>query len=49
MPYKCILVCGACSYHYTCLEKACVKEIRHELDAAFTINVTAHEQMVDND
>lgn len=41
--------CVTCPYHDTCLEKACVKETRHELDAVFTINVTAHEQMVIHD
>ena len=37
--------CDACPYHDACLGKACVKETRHELDAVFTVNVTAHEQM----
>ena len=41
--------CDTCPYHDTCLERACVKETRHELDAVFTINVTAHEQMVIHD
>ena len=41
--------CETCPYHDICLEKACVKETRHELDAVFTINVTAHEQMVIHD
>ena len=35
--------CANCPYHDSCLEKACVKETRHELDAVVTINVTAHE------
>lgn len=41
--------CETCPYHDICLEKACVKETRHELDAVFTINVAAHEQMVIHD
>lgn len=35
--------CDGCPYHDTCLNKACVKETRHELDSIVTINVTAHE------
>lgn len=41
--------CDTCPYYDTCLEKACMKEIRHELDAVFTINATAHEQIVIHD
>lgn len=41
--------CCSCPYHDTCLEKACVKGTRHEIDAVFTINVTAHEQIVVHD
>lgn len=35
--------CMGCPYHASCLEKACIKETRHELDTAFTVNVIAHE------
>lgn len=35
--------CMSCPYHDSCLEKACVKETRHELDTEFTVNVIAHE------
>ena len=35
--------CTGCPYHDSCLEKACVKETRHELDTDFTVNVIAHE------
>lgn len=35
--------CEGCPYHDSCLNKACVKETRHELDSVVTINVTAHE------
>lgn len=38
--------CTNCPYHDSCLEKACVKETRHELDAVVTINVTAHERIL---
>ena len=35
--------CMNCPYHDACLEKACVKETRHEIDAVVTTTVTAHE------
>jgi len=35
--------CSNCPYHDSCLEKACVKETRHELDTDFSVNVIAHE------
>ena len=35
--------CMNCPYHDACLEKACVKETRHEVDAVVTATVTAHE------
>lgn len=41
--------CANCHYHDSCLEKACVKETRHELDAVVTINVTAHELILVQD
>ena len=38
--------CATCPYHDSCLEKACIKETRHEIDAEFTVNVTAHNLIV---
>lgn len=38
--------CANCPYHDSCLEKAYVKETRHELDAVVTINVVAHERIL---
>lgn len=35
--------CEGCPYRDSCLDKACVKETRHELDSVVTINVIAHE------
>lgn len=34
--------CEECPYHDACLEKACIKETRHEIDAVVTVDVTAH-------
>ena len=34
--------CEGCPYHDACLEKACIKETRHEIDAVVTVDVTAH-------
>ena len=36
-------VCSNCPYHDSCLEHACVKEIRHEIDTVVKTSVTAHE------
>ena len=41
--------CTNCPYHDSCLEKACVKETRHELDTDFTVNVIAHELVLVKD
>lgn len=38
--------CDSCPYHDSCLDKACIKEIRHEIDAEVTVNVTAHQLIV---
>ena len=35
--------CSNCPYHDTCLEHACVKETRHEIDTVVKTTVTAHE------
>ena len=35
--------CSSCPYHNTCLEHACVKETRHEIDTVVKTSVTAHE------
>lgn len=40
--------CLSCPHHDSCLEKACVKETRHEVDIEVTVNVTAHEVVVVN-
>lgn len=34
--------CEGCPYHDACLEKACIKETRHEIDVVVTVDVTAH-------
>ena len=34
--------CEGCPYHDACLEKACIKETRHKIDAVVTVDVTAH-------
>ena len=38
--------CKSCPYHDRCLEKACVRETRHEIDAEVSVNITAHELVV---
>lgn len=34
--------CTGCPYRTKCLDKACIKETRHEIDAVVTVDVTAH-------
>ena len=34
--------CNGCPYREKCLDKACIKETRHEIDAVVTVDVTAH-------
>ena len=34
--------CTGCLYRANCLNKACVKETRHEIDAVVTVDVTAY-------
>lgn len=34
--------CTGCPYRASCLDKACIKETRHEIDAVVTVDVTAH-------
>lgn len=34
--------CTGCHYRAKCLDKACIKETRHEIDAVVTVDVTAH-------
>lgn len=41
--------CDSCPYHDSCLEKACIRETRHEIDAEVVVNVTAHELVVVSD
>lgn len=38
--------CTVCPYHDSCLERACVKGTRHEIDAEVVVNVTAHQLIV---
>lgn len=38
--------CNRCPYHDRCLEKACIRETRHEIDAEVSVNITAHELVV---
>ena len=38
--------CSFCPYHDRCLEKACIRETRHEIDAEVSVNITAHELIV---
>lgn len=38
--------CESCPYHDNCLDKACIKETRHEIDAEVVVNVTAHQLVV---
>lgn len=40
--------CLNCPYHDSCLDKACIKETRHEIDAEVVVNVTAHQLIVVN-
>lgn len=35
--------CTGCLYHDSCLDKACIKETRHEIDAEVVVNITAHQ------
>lgn len=35
--------CLTCPYHDSCLDKACIKEPRLEIDAEVVVNVTAHQ------
>lgn len=37
--------CAVCPHRDKCMEKACVKETRHVIDAVFKTSVTAHEQI----
>ncbi len=41
--------CSSFPYHDSCLEKACIRETRHEIDAEVVANVTAHKLVVVND
>ncbi len=41
--------CSSCPYHDSCLEKACIRETRHEIDAEVVVNVTAHELVAVSD
>ncbi len=34
--------CIGCPYRASCLDKACIKETRHEVDAVVSVDVTAH-------
>ena len=34
--------CTGCPYRASCLDKACIKETRHEVDAVVSVDVTAH-------
>ena len=34
--------CEGCPYRNSCLDKACIKETRHEIDAVVKVDVTAH-------
>lgn len=34
--------CTGCPYRAKCLDKACIKETRHEIDAVVAVDVTAH-------
>ncbi len=40
---------SSCPYHDSCLEKACIRETRHETNAEVVVNVTAHELVVVKD
>ena len=41
--------CTCCPYHDACLEKACTREVRHEVDAVLKTDVTAHKLMMVKD
>ena len=41
--------CNTCPYRDTCLEHACVKETRHEIDTVVKTSVTAHELILVKD
>lgn len=41
--------CNSCPYHDKCLETACIKETRHEIDSEMIVKVTAHEQVIVSD
>lgn len=41
--------CNTCPYRATCLEHACVKETRHEIDTVVKTSVTAHELILVKD
>ena len=41
--------CDTCPYHDSCLEHACVKETRHEIDTVVKTTVTAHELILVTD
>lgn len=34
--------CTGCPYRTKCLDKACIRETHHEIDAVVTVDVTAH-------
>ena len=34
--------CTGCPYRASCLDKACIKEARHKVDAEVIVDVTAH-------
>ena len=34
--------CTGCPYRASYLDKACIKETRHEVDAVVSVDVTAH-------
>jgi len=40
--------CDCCPYRDSCLDKACIKETRHEIDAEVVVNITAHQLVVVN-
>ena len=41
--------CDGCPYRDSCLDKACVKESRHEIDAEVVVNVTEYQLIVVHD
>ena len=38
--------CTGCPYRTKCLDKACIRETSHEIDAVVTVDVTAHNLIV---